>query len=101
MKSTLLLAEQANEGLVARVINEGYATDLTDDEILQLGRDPFLIAYGLASPADRCIVTTEVSKPRKVRQNRRVPDVCNTMGVTWCDTFAMTRTLGFSTSWKK
>ena len=65
VRSALLLAEEADERLVAQVINEGYATDLTDEEILQLGRDPFLIAYGLAAPADRCIVTTEVSKPRK------------------------------------
>jgi hypothetical protein len=101
VRSALLLAEQADERLVARVINEGYAPNLTEDEILQLGRDPFLIAYGLASPADRCVVTTEVSKPRKIRQNRRIPDVCNTLGVTWCDTFAMARTLGFTTSWKK
>ncbi len=101
VKAALILDEPVNGALVARVINEGYAPDLTDDEILQLGRDPFLIAYGLASPADRCVVTTEASKPRKIRQNRRIPDVCNGMGVTWCDTFAMTRALGFTTKWKK
>jgi len=101
VRSALVLDEQVQAELVAGVINEGYSSDLTDDEILQLGRDPFLIAYGLASPADRCIVTTEASKPRKLRQNRRIPDVCNTMGVTWCDTFAMLRALGFTTSWKK
>jgi hypothetical protein len=101
VRSALLLDEQVDESLVASVINRGYAPDLTDDEILQLGRDPFLIAYALASPADRCVVTTEASKPRKVRQNRRIPDVCNSMGVTWCDTFAMMRALGFTTSWKK
>ena len=101
VRSALVLDEQVDAGLVALVINDGYAPDLTDDEILQIGRDPFLIAYGLAAPADRCVVTTEASKPRKLRQNRRIPDVCNTMGVTWCDTFAMTRALGFSTSWKK
>ncbi|WP_311740035.1 DUF4411 family protein [Bradyrhizobium sp. CB1015] len=64
---------------------------MTDDEILQIGRDPFLIAYALASPAERCVVTTEVSSLRKQRQNRRIPDVCSTMGVSCCHTFAMTR----------
>jgi len=85
--------------LVSRVINEGYARDLTDDEIVQIGRDPFLIAYALASPENRCVVTTEVSAPRKLRQNRRIPDICRTMGVQCCNTFAMLKALGFKTGW--
>jgi hypothetical protein len=64
-------------------------------------QDPFLIAYALVSAADRCVVTTEVSAPRKQRQNRRIPDVCTTMGVMCCDTFVLTRALGFKTGWKK
>lgn len=101
VRNALVLDEAVDSDLVARTIDRGYAPDLTDDEILQIGRDPFLVAYGLASPADRCVVTTETSRPSAKRQNRKVPDVCNTMGVTWCDTFAMTRALGFSTKWKK
>ena len=42
VKDALLLDEQVAPDLVARVINEGYAPDLTDDEIVQVGRDPFL-----------------------------------------------------------
>lgn len=99
IKAALLFDEEADPEHVARVINEGYAANLTDDEILQIGRDPFLIAYALASPADRCVVTTEVSSPRKQRQNRRIPDVCSTMGVSCCNTFAMTKALGFKTGW--
>jgi Domain of unknown function (DUF4411) len=98
-KSAILFGEEADMGLVSRVINEGYAPDLTDDEIVQIGRDPFLIAYALASPENRCVVTTEVSAPRKVRQNRRIPDVCRTMGVQCCNTFAMSKALGFKTGW--
>lgn len=98
-KSSILFDEEADIDLVARVINEGYAPDLNDDEIVQIGRDPFLIAYALVSPATRCVVTTEVSAPRKVRQNRRIPDVCRTMGVQCCNTFEMSRTLGFKTGW--
>jgi uncharacterized protein DUF4411 len=100
VKAAILLDERVDSDLVARVINEGYAPDLTDDEVVQIGRDPFLIAYALASPADRCVVTTEVSAPRKQRQNRRIPDVCTTMGIVCCNTFAMTKALGFKTGWK-
>jgi Domain of unknown function (DUF4411) len=61
--AAILLDEEAEPHLVADVINNGYAADLTDDETLQIGRDPFLIAYALASLANRCVVTTEVSAP--------------------------------------
>jgi hypothetical protein len=98
---SIRLDEEVSEEIVARVLNDGYAPDLTDDEIEQIGRDPFLIAYALASPADRCVVTTEVSNPRKQRQNRKIPDVCTSLGVMCCDTFAMLRDLRFSTRWRK
>ncbi|WP_346658491.1 DUF4411 family protein [Bradyrhizobium sp. 179] len=99
-REALLLDEMVNEALVARVVAEGYAPDLTDDELEQIGRDPFLIAYGLQAPADRCVVTTETPRPSARRQNRKVPDVCDTFGVTWCNTFAMLKALGFSTGWR-
>ena len=42
VKDALLLEEEAEQSVVARVIEEGYASDLTDDEIDIIGRDPFL-----------------------------------------------------------
>lgn len=98
-KESLVLDEEVDVALVRRVIEEGYANDLTDDEVEQLGRDPFLIAYALVDRTNRCVVTTEVSKPGRQRQNRHVPDVCQTLGAQCCDTFAFVRVLNFSTSW--
>jgi hypothetical protein len=98
-KSALLLDEKVDPGLVQKVIAEGYASDLTDDEVDQIGRDPFLIAYGLAARG-RCVVTVETSAPKKQRQNRKVPDVCKAMGVNCCNPFEFNRTLGFRTQWK-
>jgi hypothetical protein len=72
----LKLDESVDAALVQVVVSNGYAPDLTDDEIEEIGRDPFLIAYGMAAK-DRCVVTTEVSSPRKKRQNRKIPDVCS------------------------
>jgi hypothetical protein len=80
---------------------EGYANDLTDDEIEQIGRDPFLIAYALVDTKNRCVVTREVSKPSRTRQNRHIPDVCAGLGVKCCDPFVFARDLGFSTDWEK
>lgn len=93
----LLLDENVNPGLVQKVINEGYAKDLTDDQIEGLGRDPILIAYALGR-TDRCVVTNE-SRTNKQRHNRKVPDVCSTFGVHWCNAFTFNRNLNFRTSW--
>lgn len=99
-KKALILPGDANPGLVQNVITTGYADDLNDDEVEQLGRDPFLIAHAMAD-IGRCVVTAEVSQPKKQRQNKKVPDVCNALGVAWCDPYTFVRKLGFSTNWKK
>ena len=96
----ICLDEEVDVALVQRVINGGYAPDLTDQEVEIIGRDPFLIAYALAARNDRCVVTNEISKPGKQRANRKVPDVCNQMQVVWMDSFRLIRTLNFSTSWR-
>lgn len=100
-KRALILDEEVDQAFVARIVQQGYAVDLSDQEIDQIGRDPFLIAYALAEPGQRCVVTTEVSSPRKQRQNRRIPDVCTTLGIDCIDTFAMSKALGFTTSWRQ
>ena len=100
VKAALILEELVDKAHVARCTSVGYAADLTDDELLQIGRDPFLIAYAMASPKDRCVVTHEASAPSKQRQNRRIPDVCLTMGVKSCTPFEMLKALGFKTGWK-
>jgi len=99
VRRDLLLDEAVDVALVSRAAEEGYAADLTDDEVLKIGRDPFLVAYALADPANRCIVTTEVSKPSKERSNRKLPDVCGSFGVESYNTFGLTRRLDFSTDW--
>ncbi len=99
--AALTLDEEVDQALVQAAVTTGYAPDLTDDEIEQLGRDPFLLAYAMKNPAERTVVTVEVSKPSRTRQNRHLPDVCKTLGLSCCDTFALIRALGFRTDWKK
>jgi hypothetical protein len=69
----LLLEEAVDASLVQYVVSTGYAADLTDDEVEKVGRDPFLIAYALSNLPDRCVVTTEVSKPSAQRQKPKNP----------------------------
>ncbi len=100
-KAALQLDEEPDPDLVRQVISQGYAPDLTDDEITVIGADPFLVAYALASPHERIVVTTEASAPSKQRQNRRLPDVCARFSVRCINTFALTRALNFRTNWQK
>lgn len=100
VKTAILFAEEVEVALVSTAIDEGYAPDLTDDEIEKIGRDPFLIAYCLADLGQRSVVTTEISRPTRIRANRHLPDVCADFGVPCCNTFQFVRDLDFSTSWR-
>lgn len=101
IKAALVLKEEVDPALVQKVIAEGYADDLDDVEIEKLGRDPFLIAYGLAAP-NRAVVSAEVSQSSKQRANRKVPDVCTGFGVPCGDIFKMIiKDLKFTTNWDK
>lgn len=77
VKDALLFDEQAEQDLVARITYGGYVANPTDDELEKIGRDPFLLSYALKDPKNRCIVTTEASKPPRKGANCHVPDV-------WC-----------------
>lgn len=100
VREALLLAEEADPGLVSTVTATGYAPDLTDEEIEKIGRDPFLIAYALSDPSNRTIVSTEASKPNRQRANRRIPDVCRDMGIRCINNFNLLNELDFRTGWK-
>ena len=98
--AALVLREAVRLDLVQRVVVTAYAPDLNDAEVDQIGRDPFLIAYGLVDPAGRTIVTAEAPRPGKLRAKRKVPDACGDVGVAWCGPFDFYRRLGFRTQWK-
>ena len=100
-RELLVLDESVVVELVDRVTREGYADDLTDDELVKVGRDPFLIAYALAGDhRRRTVVTTEVSKPSRKRANRHLPDVCGDFNVPCLNTFTLIQTLDFRTDWR-
>ena len=100
-KEVLLLDEQVDELLVAHVTEKGYAPDLDDQELVRLGQDPFLIAHACRDPSHRKVVTTEVSKPKRIRANRHIPDVCGDLGVHCCNTFELIVALNFTTGWSR
>ncbi len=64
VQEALRLDEEVIQIHVQRVVYEGYGPDLTDTELEEVGLDPILIAYALASPAERIIVTAENFKTK-------------------------------------
>lgn len=100
-RDALLLDGDVDSGLVARVTETGYAPDLSDEEVERIGRDPFLIAHALRDRDRRTVVTTEVSKPKKHRANRHIPDVCRHLDVLCCNTFEFVEALDFTTGWRR
>ncbi len=101
VRAALVLDEESEATQVSTVLATGYAPDLTDDELQKVGRDPFLVAYAATAASQRCVVTTESSRPSAKRANRHVPDVCLANGVPHCNTFELTRRLDFSTRWSR
>lgn len=65
VREALEFSDEVDADLVKQVIEKGYAADLDESEILEIGRDPFLIAHALAAPKERVVVSFEVSKPSK------------------------------------
>ena len=98
----LLLDELSREDLVQQVTNDGYADDLTEEELDQIGRDPFLIAYALVDTQERCVVTNERSRSSQRRGKRHIPDVCreDDINVRCINVFDLIRELDFRTDWR-
>ncbi len=96
-KKIVLLDEPVDELALNEVLERGYANDLSDVEIDQLRKDPFLLAYALSNITGRCVVTLEVSKPSKKRANKKIPDVCKALKIYCIDPFELNRRLGFHT----
>lgn len=103
VKNSLLLKEEVKIDCVQRVIKEGYSDDLTDVDVERLGNDPLIIAHALqpSNNNQRCIVTTENSKPSRKGANRHIPDVCNSLGIKCCNPFELYQSLGFRTKWRE
>jgi hypothetical protein len=95
VRDALVLPEAANMGLVQHVLDVGYGTDLSEDEIERIGQDPFLIAAARAGN-NRAVVTNEGSKPTAKRGKTKIPDACMRVGVQSMHAFEFYRKLAFS-----
>ena len=100
VRNALELNEEVDANLLQQVTEEGYAPDLTDTEMEKIGEDPFIVAYALADPDNRVVVTSEVSKPAAQRANRRIPDVAQQFGIRVFTHYVFIQRENFSTNWR-
>lgn len=97
VKAALLLDEEPDLATVQKVLSKGYADDLDDSELEEIGRDPFLVAYALVEKS-RCVVSFE-TRAKKIRKNKKLPNVCDDFNVRCIDIFKMLEELDFSVNW--
>lgn len=93
----MLLAEDSNLDAVQMVL-ACYGDPLTEDDMITVGQDPFLIAAAVGN-TNRCVVTAEVSKRTRTGARRHVPDVCGDCDVNWISPVAFIAELDFTTDW--
>ena len=104
-KSALVYNEEPYLGLVSRVL-EKYTSGrrLTDDDLEHMGADPYLVACACAQN-EATVVTGEVHKPSIQGAKRRIPNICEDMGVNWTNIPGLSRKKGlvtlldFKTDW--
>lgn len=97
-KEALLLGEQADAEMVQQVLAR-YGDNLSEEDLIEIGNDPFLIAAGLAHLEGCSVVTAEVSKPARTGARRHIPNVCQDCDVRWLTPIQFLAALDFSTSW--
>lgn len=59
---------------------------LSPADIHKMGADPHLVACALdAQSSDETVmvITGEVSQPKRMKGNRKIPDICDELGVKW------------------
>ena len=94
VSDVLRLDEEVDRQIFRRVLDCGYGKDLTEDEIEEIGRDPFLVAHALMGRG-RVVVTKEVSKPSRRRGHTKLPDACGLLHVRCVTDFELYRELDF------
>ena len=94
-----LCVEHPHKDAVDRVLRDGYEVTSLADMSRGDPNDVFLIAAALAAPGKRVVVTMEDPHRRaKKGRKRRIPYVCDRLGVKRASLFRMLRELDFRTS---
>lgn len=82
---------------LSEIYNTGYGFthEPTETQKETMGMDPFLINYCLNDIQNRIAVSNEVSKPSKRGENRKIPDVCSSLGIKYVHMSLLLQELDF------
>jgi hypothetical protein len=90
--SASVISEYQKVSAWATSMNKHYLPNAIKEFLDADEADAFLIAYSLADPLNRTIVTQEVSAPQKIGKIK-IPDCCNALRVNYVTTIQMFREL--------
>jgi hypothetical protein len=88
-----VISEYSSVTAWAISMNHHYLPNALNEFMNADEADAFLIAYTLADTSNRILITQEISAPQK-RNKIKMPDCCDSLGVTYAPTIEMFRQLG-------
>ena len=91
--TTLVLPQYANVAAWAISRNTHYMPNALAEFLHADEADAFLIAFALAEPVNRTLVTQEISEPQR-KSKVKIPEACDALDVSYCNTIEMLRRLG-------
>jgi len=90
--SASVISEYRKVSAWAISMNNHYSPNAINEFLDADEADAFLIAYSLADPVNRTVVTHETSAPQK-KSKIKIPDCCNALDVNYVTTIEMFREL--------
>lgn len=93
--SSDVMAEYGRVSVWANSMSSHYMRNALNEFLDADEADAFIVAYALAYPNNRIVVTQEISQPN--RKNKiKIPEACNALNVQVVNTMGMFRQLGES-----
>ena len=91
--SSEVMAEYGQVSVWANSMSSHYMPNALNEFLDADEADAFIVAYSLADPHNRIVVTQEISEPS--RKNRiKIPEVCTALNVQFVNAMGMFRQLG-------
>ncbi len=84
IKDDILVDSIDYDTKVGEVLECYGGVNLTPSDLQQIGADPYLVACALDLGAT--VITEEISKTTQKGVKRKIPDVCETLGIDWVNT---------------
>ncbi len=92
-ESSEVMAEYGQVSVWANSMSTHYIPNALNEFLDADEADAFIVAYALADPTNRIIVTQEISEPNR-KSKIKIPEACDALGVTFINAMGLFRQLG-------